>query len=366
VREPRLLAANFPHIGAHRRSDSRSPAPVHVADAPAPAAGSVHASPALGLPINLPWRAGGSAFSHRPRAGDRASAAVTVLLCAVLANWALGVTFASIEAGGTAFSTRLRPPYPRGPPVLALYLFVKKRKKKKKRIPQRSAVIPLALFLLRSSPASRPIPFLLWAGIQAALFFVPFRPDAVQGFGPLRPAIAPCLRHASSPSLSRWAGVWWTGAGPSNFPGRRALLTGLAFSSSCCPARTTSYALGSFPPCYHGDGRVLCAAPVTVVALNSRRLRSSVGIASAVTIWWGAGGGSCHRRLRLALSRDVEFPIDRLPRASVVAAPAAVTALAPNVPISRLGRGSARLLRTNQHTVCRLGARLSITPSSRA
>ena len=321
-----LLAANFPPERRGKAIGLWSAATgVMVAAAPALGGWLVHAfSWRWVFLINLPLAALALVILAARVPESRASRGGGLdIMGAVLATLGLGgVTYGLIEAGRHSFLDPVSGlPIVLGFLALALYLYVESRSDQ--------PMIPLALFRLPLFAGVQAYTFLLWAGIQGALFFVPFRLMQVQGFGPLQAgtALLPFVIVVSV--LSRWAGGVVDRRGPRIFLVAGALLTGLAFLLLMLPSPTTSYALGFLPALViMGTGMGLCAAPVTVVALNSAG-PEHVGIASAVNNMVARVGGLLAiAAFGLALSARFDVSLDRsLARLALPAA--AVTALAP-------------------------------------
>jgi MFS family permease len=198
-----LLAAHFPpqHRGKAVGLWSASTG-VMVALAPALGGWIVHASSWRWVfLINLPLAAvallilGARVPESRSRHGRKLD-----LRGAALATGGLGgITFGLIEAGRHSFLD----PWVGAPilfGVLALALFISLEALSEQ------PMIPLGLFRRPVFAGIQAYTFLLWAAIQGALFFVPFRLMQVQGFGPLEAgtALLPFVIVAST--LSRWAG----------------------------------------------------------------------------------------------------------------------------------------------------------------
>jgi EmrB/QacA subfamily drug resistance transporter len=242
---------------------------------------------------------------------------------AVLATLGLGgLTYGLIEAGRHSF---LSPPA--GIPILlgaiflTLFILVEARSDE--------PMIPLSLFRLPVFAGVQSYTFLLWAAIQGALFFVPFRLMQVQGFGPLQAgtALLPFVIVVSL--LSRWTGILVDRHGARLYLVAGALLTGAGFLLLMLPDATTGYLAGFLPGLLvMGLGMGFCAAPVTVVALNSAG-PEHVGVASAVNNMVARVGGLLAiAAFGLALAARFNVSLDHsLDRMALP--PAAVTALEP-------------------------------------
>ncbi|HKF59811.1 MAG TPA: MFS transporter [Dongiaceae bacterium] len=242
---------------------------------------------------------------------------------AVLATLGLGgLTYGLIEAGRHSF---LSPPA--GIPILLgaifLTLFILLEAHSDE------PMIPLSLFRLPVFAGVQSYTFLLWAAIQGALFFVPFRLMQVQGFGPLQAgtALLPFVIVVSL--LSRWTGILVDRHGARLYLVAGALLTGAGFLLLMLPDATTGYLAGFLPGLLvMGVGMGFCAAPVTVVALNSAG-PEHVGVASAVNNMVARVGGLLAiAAFGLALAARFNVSLDHaLDRMALP--PAAVTALEP-------------------------------------
>src|SRR5262249_24086960 len=198
-----LLAAHFP---AERRGKAvgiwSASTGVMVALAPALGGWIVHESSWRWVfLINLPLAAIALAILGARVAESRSRRGRTLdLPGAALATGGLGgVTFGLIEAGRRSF---LDPwsglPIVLG--VLALALFVALEARNEQ------PMIPLGFFRRPVFAGIQAYTFLLWAAIQGALFFVPFRLMQVQGFGPLQAGLALLPFVIVASTLSRWAG----------------------------------------------------------------------------------------------------------------------------------------------------------------
>jgi EmrB/QacA subfamily drug resistance transporter len=283
-----LLAAHFPpqHRGKAVGLWSASTG-VMVALAPALGGWIVHASSWRWVfLINLPLAAvallilGARVPESRSRHGRKLD-----LRGAALATGGLGgITFGLIEAGRHSFLD----PWVGAPilfGVLALALFISLEALSEQ------PMIPLGLFRRPVFAGIQAYTFLLWAAIQGALFFVPFRLMQVQGFGPLEAgtALLPFVIVAST--LSRWAGGMVDRLGARGPLVAGSLVTALGILLLTLPDATTSYYMGFLPALLvMGAGMGLCAAPVTVVALNAAG-PEHVGIASAVNNMVARVGG---------------------------------------------------------------------------
>jgi EmrB/QacA subfamily drug resistance transporter len=245
---------------------------------------------------------------------------------AILATLGLGgLTFGLIQAGRHSF---LSPPA--GIPILlgllalGLFVFVEARSDE--------PMIPLSLFRLPVFAGVQTYTFLLWAALQGALFFVPFRLMQVQGFGPLQAgsALLPFVIVVSL--LSRWTGILVDRHGARLYLVAGALLTGAGFLLLMLPDATTGY-LGGFLPglLVLGAGMGFCAAPVTVVALNAAG-PEHVGVSSAVNNMVARVGGLLAiAAFGLALAARFNVSLDHSLE-GLALPPAAVAALEPERP----------------------------------
>jgi len=245
---------------------------------------------------------------------------------AVLATLGLGgLTYGLIEAGRHSFlDPHAGLPILIGFVALALFLLVEAVIDK--------PMVPLSLFRLRLFAGVQAYTFLLWAALQGALFFVPFRLMQVQGFGPLEVggALLPFVIIVSV--LSRWTGSMVDRYGARLFLVAGAALTGLGFVLLMLPSATTGYGMGFLPGlAVMGIGMGLGAAPVTVVALNSAG-PEHVGIASAVNNMVARVGGLLAiAAFGLALAARFNVSLDDA-LDKLALPPAAVAALAPERP----------------------------------
>lgn len=233
-----------------------------------------------------------------------------------------GLTFGLIEAGHRSVTE----PGAGGPILFGLlalagFLAVEARSEQ--------PMIPPALFRRRVFAGIQAFTFLLWAALQGGLFFIPFRLMQVQGFGPLEAgsALLPFVLIVST--LSRWAGGLVDRHGPRMPLVAGALIAGAGFLLLMVPDSASSYGAGFLPGLVvMGIGMGLCAAPVTVVALDAAG-GEHVGIASAVNNMVARVGGLIAiAAFGLLLAARFEASLDRsLHRLDLP--PAAVTALAP-------------------------------------
>jgi EmrB/QacA subfamily drug resistance transporter len=190
-------------------------------------------------------------------------------------------------------------------------------------------MVPLGLFRERAFAGIQAFTFLLWAALQGALFFVPFRLMQVHGFSPLEAgaALLPFVIVASV--LSRWAGSQADRMGPCLPLVAGALVSSIGLFLLILPGPSTPYWLGFLPALLVlGLGMGICVAPVTVVALNAAG-NEHVGIASAVNNTVARMGGLIAIALfgimladRFDLTLDAAVSRLALP-------PAAIEALAP-------------------------------------
>ncbi len=183
---------------------------------------------------------------------------------AALATLGLGgVTFGLIEAGHRS----LLDPLSGGPILLGLlglvlFVIVEARSDR--------PMVPLGLFRLPLFAGIQTFTFLLWAALQGALFFVPFRLMQVQGFGALEAGTSLLPFVVVVSILSRWAGGLVDRMGPCRPLVAGSLVTACGFLLLMLPGVTSSYDLGFLPGLLIlGCGIGLCAAPVTVVALSA-------------------------------------------------------------------------------------------------
>lgn len=245
---------------------------------------------------------------------------------ATLATLGLGgLTFGLIEAGRHSFVSP-----PAGIPILlglvalGLFIFVEARSDE--------PMIPLSLFRLPVFAGVQAYTFLLWAALQGALFFVPFRLMQVQGFGPLQAgtALLPFVIVVSV--LSRWTGILVDRHGARLYLVAGALLTGAGFLLLMLPDATTGYLLGFLPGLLvMGTGMGFCAAPVTVVALNAAG-PEHVGVSSAVNNMVARVGGLLAiAAFGLALAARFNHHLDQS-LDQLALPPAAVAALEPERP----------------------------------
>jgi EmrB/QacA subfamily drug resistance transporter len=155
----------------------------------------------------------------------------------------------------------------------------------------RHPMIPLELFRRPAFAGIQVFTFLLWAALQGALFFVPFRLMQVQGFGPLQAggALLPCVVVISI--LSRWAGGLADRLGPQRPLVAGALVAGLGFVLLALPGPATPYWLGVLPALLVvGIGMGICVTPVTLTAMNAAG-NEHVGAASAINNMVARTGG---------------------------------------------------------------------------
>jgi EmrB/QacA subfamily drug resistance transporter len=204
---------------------------------------------------------------------------------AVLATLGLGgLTFGLIQAGRESFlAISSGGPILLGLAALGLFVFVQTRSDQ--------PMIPLPLFRLPLFAGIQAFTFLLWAALQGALFFVPFRLMQVQGFDPLQAgsALLPFVIIVSV--LSRWAGGIVDRHGPRRPLIAGALAAGLGFALLTLPDASSGYGLGFLPGLLMlGVGFGFCAAPVTVVALNAAG-PEHIGVASAINNMVARVGG---------------------------------------------------------------------------
>ena len=225
---------------------------------------------------------------------------------ATLATLGLGgLTLGLIEAGRHSF---LSPPA--GIPILlgllalGLFLFVEARSDE--------PMIPLSLFRLPVFAGVQAYTFLLWAALQGALFFVPFRLMQVQGFGPLQAggALLPCVVVISI--LSRWAGGLADRWGAQRPLVAGSIVAGLGYLLLALPSATTPYWLGVLPALMVvGLGMGTCVAPVTVVAMSCAGA-DHVGMASAINNMVARTGGLLAIALfGLVLAERFNISLDR-------------------------------------------------------
>jgi len=190
-------------------------------------------------------------------------------------------------------------------------------------------MIPLGFFRRPVFAGIQAYTFLLWAAIQGALFFVPFRLMQVQGFGPLDAGLALLPFVIIASTLSRWAGGMVDRLGPRAPLTAGSILTALGFLLLIPADASTSYYLGFLPALVvMGAGMGFCAAPVTVVALNAAG-PEHVGVASAVNNMVARVGGLIAIALfGLVLAARFEGSLDRSLSELSLPAPA-VAALMP-------------------------------------
>ncbi|MEA2781822.1 MAG: hypothetical protein QOK29_3366 [Rhodospirillaceae bacterium] len=195
-----------------------------------------------------------------------------------------GMTFGLIEAGRTGFWDPLTGgAIAVGVLATAAFLLVEAR--------VANPMIPLGLFRLPAFTGIQIYTFLLWAALNGALFFVPFRLMQVHGFDPLQAGMALLPFVIVASILSRWAGRLVDRLGPGRPLVVGALFTGLGFLLLALPDADTPYWSGFLPALLvMGVGMGICVTPVTVTALNAAG-NEHVGVASAVNNMVARTGG---------------------------------------------------------------------------
>lgn len=236
--------------------------------------------------INLPLAAVALAITRaklaesRGREGGRLDLSGTALATLGLGGLTLGL----IEAGRSGFADAMADgSIAFGIVALAAFFAVERR--------SRHPMIPLGLFRLPIFAGIQVFTFLLWAALQGALFFVPFRLMQVQGFGPLQAggALLPCVVLISC--LSRWASGLVDRLGPRRPLIAGAIIAGVGFLLLSVPGPSTPYWMGVLPALLVvGVGMGICVAPVTVTAMSAAG-NEHVGAASAINNMVARTGG---------------------------------------------------------------------------
>jgi EmrB/QacA subfamily drug resistance transporter len=143
-------------------------------------------------------------------------------------------------------------------------------------------MIPPAFLRERTFVAANLLTLFLYAGLGAALYFLPFDLIQVQGFTPLEAGSSVLPLVILLFALSRWSGALADRIGP-----RWPLIAGptiaaLGFALLAVPGVGASYAKGFLPGlCAVGLGMAITVAPLTTTVLNSVDARRS-GIASGI------------------------------------------------------------------------------------
>jgi EmrB/QacA subfamily drug resistance transporter len=223
--------------------------------------------------INLPLAAIALlALRAAPDSRDERAGAVDVP-GAVLATFGLGaVTYALLEPGRAGLSAIEAAALVGGVALLAAFLVVEARAP--------APMLPLALFRVRAFALVQLFTVLLYAGLLAAIFVLPFALAARAGLNPAETGLALLPSVALIGLLSRWVGGVADRHGP-----RSLLIAGSAIAAggfAWLAYGTGGYATAFLPGlCLMGLGMACCVAPVSKAALDAAPAERA-GISSAV------------------------------------------------------------------------------------
>ncbi len=143
-------------------------------------------------------------------------------------------------------------------------------------------MLPLDMFRSATFSGVNALTFTLYAGLQGALFFLPFNLIQVQGYSAFAAGAAMLPFVAMISLLSRWAGGLVDRYGPRPPLVTGTLITAAGFALFAVPGIGDSYWTGYFPAALVlGLGMGVCVAPVTTVALNAAG-PDRAGVASAI------------------------------------------------------------------------------------
>ncbi|HVG82351.1 MAG TPA: DHA2 family efflux MFS transporter permease subunit [Methylomirabilota bacterium] len=194
-------------------------------------------------------------------------------LGASLATLGLGaLTFALLEAGRSGLSPAVVVALAVGTALIAAFLMVERR--------AAAPMLPLDLFGVRAFATVQLFTVLLYAGLMAAIFVLPFALAERAGFSPAETGLALLPSVALIGLLSRWAGALADRHGP-----RTLLIVGSGLAAAgfaLLGLGEGSYAAAFLPGLLvMGLGMACCVAPVSKAALDAAPAERA-GIASAV------------------------------------------------------------------------------------
>ncbi len=227
--------------------------------------------------FNAPLAAVVVALARRgvPQTRDESAPEHLDVAGATLATAGLGlVTFALVDSARAPGMLRMLVLVAIGAALLAAFVVVEAR--------SRAPMVPLALFRSRTFLGANLLTFLLYAGLGAGLFFVPFDLIQVQRYAPAAAGAAWLPFVAIVAAMSRWAGGLAAKVGARVLLTAGPLVAAVGFALLALPGAGGSYWTTFFPgTVVLGVGMGFTVAPLTATVMDSVDARHA-GLASGI------------------------------------------------------------------------------------
>lgn len=187
-----------------------------------------------------------------------------------------GVTFAFIEAPARGWSSStVYGALAIGIVAMIAFVFVERH--------TAEPIVPFSLFRSRAFSGANALTLLLYGGLSAATFLLPFNLIQVQGYSPAQAGAAFLPFVGTMSLLSRWSGALADRIGPRLLLTVGPLITGTGFALLAFPSIGGSYWTTFFPGILVlGIGMSITVAPLTTTVMTSIDDESRVGAASGI------------------------------------------------------------------------------------